>query len=132
MREYKIEVERDGRWWMIHVPEIDQLTQARRISEIEDMARSLIAISTDQPIGEITVHITNICVNGIDVLEEAARVTRLRSQAAKVEQDAVATAGDFAARWTKADVPVRDVAALIHVSPQRISQLTNAAFAQSN
>lgn len=40
MREYKIEVERDGRWWMIHVPEIDQLTQARRIGEIEDMARS--------------------------------------------------------------------------------------------
>ena len=35
MSEYKIEVERDGRWWMISVPEIEQLTQARRIDEIE-------------------------------------------------------------------------------------------------
>jgi hypothetical protein len=125
MREYKIEVERDGRWWMIHVPEIDQLTQARRIGEIEDMARSLIAISTDQPIGEITVHIASICVNGVDVLEGAAHVTRLRNLAVEVEQEAVAMAGDFAARLTKEDVPVRDIAALIHVSPQRVSQLAN-------
>jgi hypothetical protein len=124
MREYKIEVERDGRWWMIHVPEIDQLTQARRIGEIEDMARSLIAISTDQPISEITVHVANIRVNGVDVLEGAAHVTRLRNQAIEVEQEAVAAAGDFAVRLTKADVPVRDIAALIHVSPQRVSQLT--------
>jgi hypothetical protein len=48
MHEYKVEVTRDGRWWMIHVPEIDQLTQARRIGEIVPMAESLIAISTDQ------------------------------------------------------------------------------------
>ncbi|HME79550.1 MAG TPA: HicB family toxin-antitoxin system [Mycobacterium sp.] len=125
MREYKVKVERDGRWWMIHVPEIDQITQARRINEIEDMARSLIAISTDQPISEITVHVANICVDGVDVLEGAAQVTRLRNRAVEVEQEAVATASDFAVRLTKADVPVRDIATLIHVSPQRVSQLTN-------
>jgi hypothetical protein len=124
MREYKIEVERDGRWWMIRVPEIDQLTQARRISEIEDMARSLIAISTDQQIANISVHIANICVDGADVLESSAQVTRLRHQAASAERAALDAAGDFAARLTKADVPVRDIAALIHVSPQRVSQLT--------
>jgi hypothetical protein len=125
MREYKIEVERDGRWWMIRVPEIDQLTQARRISEIEDMARSLIAISTDQPISDIAVHIANICVDGVDVIEGAAQVTHLRNLAVEIEQAAVATARGFATRLTKADVPVRDIAALIHVSPQRVSQLTN-------
>ena len=125
MREYKIEVERDGRWWIIHVPEIEQITQARRISEIEDMARSLIAISTDRPISEITVHVATICVEGVDVLEGAAHVTRLRNRAVEVEREAVATASDFAIRLTKADVPVRDIAALIHVSPQRVSQLAN-------
>ncbi|MDI3312952.1 MAG: hypothetical protein QJR12_01295 [Mycobacterium sp.] len=45
-----------GRWWMIH-PEIDQLTQARHAGEIEDMARSLIAVSTGQPIDAIAVHV---------------------------------------------------------------------------
>ena len=58
MREYNVEVTRDGRWWMIHVPEIDQLTQARRVGEIEDMARSLIAVSTDTALSEVRVHIT--------------------------------------------------------------------------
>jgi hypothetical protein len=123
MREYKIEVNREGRWWIINVPEIDQITQARRVSEIEDMARSLIAISTDQPLSEIAVHIANICVDGADVLEPAAQVARLRHQAASVERLALAAAGTFASRLTKADIPVRDIAALIHVSPQRISQL---------
>lgn len=127
MREYKIEVERDDRWWMIHVPEIDQLTQARRVSEIELMARELIAVSTDQPIGEIAVHVANICVDGADVLEPAARVTRLRHQAADAEQQALTAATTLAARLTKAEIPVRDIAALIHVSPQRVSQLTAKA-----
>lgn len=62
MREYKVEVTRDGRWWMINVPEIDQLTQARRIGEIQEMAESLIHISTDFPLPEIKVHITSIDV----------------------------------------------------------------------
>ncbi|HET9875933.1 MAG TPA: hypothetical protein VFQ37_09210, partial [Mycobacterium sp.] len=65
MHEYKVEVTRDGRWWMIHVPEIDQLTQARRISEIVPMAESLIAVSTDRPITEIKVEVTGIDVPGL-------------------------------------------------------------------
>jgi hypothetical protein len=62
MHHYKVEVSRDGRWWMINVPEIDQLTQARRINEIEDMARSVIAITTDTPLTDITVQITTLRV----------------------------------------------------------------------
>ena len=41
MRTYDIQVTRDGRWWMVYVPEIDQLTQARHHGEIEPIARSL-------------------------------------------------------------------------------------------
>ena len=29
VNEYKIEVTRDGRWWMIHIPDVGGLTQAR-------------------------------------------------------------------------------------------------------
>jgi hypothetical protein len=45
---------------MIHVPTINQLTQARHPGEIEDMARSLIAVSTEQPIDTIAIHITSL------------------------------------------------------------------------
>jgi hypothetical protein len=57
MHTYEIEVYRKGRWYMIRVPELDGLTQALHPGEIEDMARSYIAVSTDQPIDTITVRI---------------------------------------------------------------------------
>jgi hypothetical protein len=53
MLTYDIEVTRDGKWWMIHIPVLDGLTQARFPGEIEDMARDYIAVTTDTPIEEI-------------------------------------------------------------------------------
>lgn len=124
MHEYKVEVVRDGRWWMIHVPEIDGLTQARRIDEIEDMARSLIAISTDTPLSEIGVHVVSVTVSGIgDIADTAQRIERLRRQAEELEVQAADAAKQYARDLTREGVPVRDTASLLGVSPQRISQL---------
>jgi hypothetical protein len=125
IREYKIEIERDGRWWMVHIPELDGLTQARRLGEAELMAREWIAVSTGTPIKDITVHIVSITVNGFDVLSEARHVNDLREQAAHAERAAHAAASDYAKHLAKVGVPVRDTAALIDVSPQRISQLAS-------
>jgi hypothetical protein len=55
MRVYGIEVSRDGDWWMIRVPEIDQVTQARHAGEVELMARELIAVSTGTPLDQVAV-----------------------------------------------------------------------------
>jgi uncharacterized protein YggE len=126
MHEYKVEVERDGRWWIIHVPEIDQLTQARRIDEIEDMARSLIAISTDVPAEDITMQIRITVPPYGDVGAAAERVRALRKQAAEAEERAAHEVADYVRRLTKAGIPVRDTAELLGVSPQRVSQLANA------
>jgi hypothetical protein len=42
---------------MIHIPELDGLTQARFPGEIEDMARDYIAVSTGIPIDQVSVRI---------------------------------------------------------------------------
>jgi hypothetical protein len=125
MREYKIEIERDGRWWMVHIPELDGLTQARRLGEAELMAREWIAVSTGTPIKDIRAHIVRITVDGIDMLGEATHVNDLRNDATHAEQEALAAASGYAKQLTHAGVPVRDAAALIGVSPQRISQLAH-------
>lgn len=126
MREYKIEVTRDGRWWMIYVPEIDSLTQARRISEIEEMARSLIAISTDQPLSGITVKIASIDVPGLgDIQGAAAHLIQQREEVAAATKKAQHSTGAFVNALTAAGIPVRDAGELLDLSPQRISQLTN-------
>lgn len=127
MYEYKIEVERDGRWWMITVPDIDQVTQARRVDEIEEMARSLIAISTDVPLEEISVQVASIVLPRLgDILAPARRVEELRRRAAEAEAEAAEAARRYARELTHEGVPVRDAATLLGVSPQRVSQLANA------
>lgn len=123
--EYKIKVTRDGRWWMIHVPEIDELTQARRLNEVKQNARELIAVSTGTPIKDVAVHIASITVNGVDILSDAAHVKELRHHGHYVEYKALEAAGAYAGQLTVQQVPVRDIAELLGISPQRVSQLTN-------
>ena len=60
METYEISVHREGRWWMIYVPEIDEFTQARHVGETEDMARSLITVRTGQPIDNIAVRVIGL------------------------------------------------------------------------
>lgn len=128
MREYKVEVERDGRWWMIRVPELDQITQARRVNEIEDMARSLIAVSTDSPLTDIGVQIVSIVLPGVgDILSTAHRIEELRHRAEDLEAQAADAAKQYARDLTREGVPVRDAATLLRVSPQRVSQLANTS-----
>lgn len=126
-REYDVEVTRENRWWMIHVPAIDGLTQARRIGEVEDMARSLIAVTTDTPVTDISVRVVSITVpeHG-DIAAEAAHVRTLRTQAAAADLAAAAGSSSYARQLTKAGVPVRDIAELLDISPQRVSQLANS------
>jgi len=38
MHTYEIEIYRDGRWWVIRIPELDGLTQARWPGEVKSMA----------------------------------------------------------------------------------------------
>jgi hypothetical protein len=56
---YDAEATRDGRWWMIHILEIDGLIQARNLEEAELMAREYIAVSTGTPIADIDVTIAS-------------------------------------------------------------------------
>jgi hypothetical protein len=126
MHHYTVEVTRDGRWWMINVPEIDQLTQARRISEIPEMASSLIAVSTGEPLDQITIDIVSITVPDVgDIQSAAIDLVQMRDQAANATKKAQHLAAEFVTQLTAAGIPVRDTGELLGVSPQRISQLAN-------
>ncbi|OHU89889.1 hypothetical protein [Mycobacterium talmoniae] len=122
---YKVELERDGRWWMVHVPEIDELTQARRLGEAELMARELIALSTGTALADVSVCIVSITVPQLgDVAIRSRELIAEKDAAARAAANAQRHAADYARTLTSAGVPVRDVAELLGVSPQRVSQLT--------
>jgi hypothetical protein len=125
--QYKVEITRDGRWWMVHIPEIDGLTQARRIGEAEKMAREFIALETSTPITQVMVTIASITVPGLGDIQELANDIRdLRDAARKAEAAFADATKRYAKRATAAGIPVRDIAELLDVSPQRVSQLANA------
>ncbi|TVS86672.1 HicB family toxin-antitoxin system [Mycobacterium helveticum] len=125
-REYMIEIERDGRWWMVHIPELEGLTQARRLSEAELMAREWIAVSTGTPIADVAVHVTSITVPDMgNVQRSAEELIFMRDEAAQAVKKAQNMAAGFVRELTAAGIPVRDAGELLHLSPQRISQLAN-------
>lgn len=59
MHHYEAEVTRDGRWWMVSVPELGLLTQARAAGEVELMAREVIAVSLGVPVDSAGVEVVH-------------------------------------------------------------------------
>lgn len=127
MHEYKIEIARDGRWWMVHIPEIDGLTQARRLSEAETMAREYIALSEGVPYDDVKIETASIRLDQPfrELLEVAHHIRNQRVHAQELVREATKNAHEFALWLTTYGVPVRDVATLLDISPQRVSQLAN-------
>jgi len=98
MHEYKIEIVRDGRWWMVHVPEIDGVTQARRLSEAETMAREYIALDQGVPYDEIKVETASIRMaepEFRELLDGARSIKELREKAAALDNQATKDAHEY-------------------------------------
>lgn len=123
---YKVEVTRDGKWWMIAIPELDALTQARRIEDVPTMARELIALEAGVALADVAIEQRIELVAGGEDL--AARVRTIRERRARLSEEEARVQTDmarFAKELAAADVPVRDIGSLLGVAHQRVSQLVN-------
>lgn len=127
MTTYKATVTREGKWWMVRIPELDGLTQARRLAEAEDMAREWIAVTLDVPLEDVAVEVAVERVGGVDVAGQLDVIRRERENAAALERDALDHAAALAKALADEDVPVRDIGAALGVSFQRAHQLVQAA-----
>lgn len=126
MTNYTAIVTREGKWWMVRVPEISGLTQARRLSEAGLMARELIAVTRDIPLDEVDVTVTIEAIGEVtDIAERLARIAIERQQAAELERHASLEAAQLAKALSDLDVPLRDVGAVLGVSHQRAHQLVH-------
>lgn len=120
---YTANVTREGRWWMVAVPEVDGPTQARRLSEAGTMARELVSLVLDVDPDAFDLTVDVVSVDGVEVRDRLAEIERERAEAADLErrlaQHTRSLARDLAAR----DVPQRDIGAILGVSHQRANQL---------
>jgi predicted RNase H-like HicB family nuclease len=126
MNTYDVTVTRDGRWWMVEIPELDGLTQARRLSEVEHMARDYIATWLDVALSTVKLGTVHIQVGAKDYAATRLELEALREEARRAEDAAARLARDTAKALAAEDVPVRDIGDVLGVSFQRASQLVNA------
>jgi predicted RNase H-like HicB family nuclease len=124
---YLVRAVRSGRWWAIDVPELRGVfSQARRLDQVEFMAREVIALmlNVSEDSFDITVEPDLDSLGGVREAIEAAIRERERANAA---QDAASTAMRHAVSEVRASgYTSRDAGLLLGVSNQRISQIERA------
>jgi hypothetical protein len=122
---YHAQVTRDDKWWLISIEGINGLSQARRLSEVEQNAKELISASTGENLDEIVVAIEVDHVGSIKVARRLATVTAKRAKAEELETAASIAARALATDLASAGIPLRDIGTLLGVSFQRAHQLVN-------
>ncbi len=126
MMSYDITATREGKWWMVDVPAIDGLTQARRLSEIKDMAVSLISITLDLPPSQVGVNVVAVLVDGTDLMKLRQQIDTERDAARDAERKVAALTADLVRKLNADHVPLRDIGEAVGVSFQRVHQLLRA------
>ncbi|MDZ5447780.1 hypothetical protein U2F26_34610 [Micromonospora sp. 4G57] len=116
--KYTVRCARSGAWWAITVPEIKGVfSQARRLDQVEGMAREAIALMLD-----VDPHSFDVDVQP-DLPEEVTRARKARSALRKAEESADEATVTAARALLAKGYTVRDAGALLGISPQRVSQL---------
>jgi predicted RNase H-like HicB family nuclease len=124
MNLYTVVAERSGNWWAVSVPDIPGVfTQARRLDQVEEMARDAIALMLDVPADSFKI--------GLDVTppknlrERIEEAKRMRAMLERNQQAAAASLADAVDASLECGLTVRDAGRLLGVSPQRVSQVAH-------
>lgn len=116
---YTVEAQPAGRYWALEVPEIDRVTQARNVKEIEVMARDLIEIMTETTDFDMDIRLKLPAA----VDNHRRRANELRAEELRLRSEAAREMRAAARALRDAGLTLRDVGALLDVSTARAGQL---------
>ena len=123
-REFDAIASREGRWWLVRIPALDAVTQARSLAEIPVMARELVAAHLDVDIDELTVNVSFELPE--DVATTWAEAEALRAQAAEAERRAAALRRSAVRTLLRdAHMSQAEAGAVLGLSKQRVQQLAS-------
>jgi hypothetical protein len=120
VKTYQVRAKRWEHGWELHIAEVG-VTQSRTLWDAEEMARDLIARRENLAENAFTVTITPEIGGGLDEQTRAAR--EAVSAADQAQRQAAAQSRAAARRLRQAGLSGRDIAKVLNVSPQRVSQL---------
>lgn len=117
---YTATAHREGDWWVIDVEDVG-VTQAKRLDQVEHMARDLVAAMRDVEMDDVAVEVlfkVDPELDGLIVATKSA-VEQAREAQAKATEASHTTA----VRLKTAGLSLRDIGELTGVSYQRVHQL---------
>jgi hypothetical protein len=122
---YVADAVRDGGWWVVKVRDVPRArTQARRLDQVEAMARDVISLLLDVPADSFDLSVQAHLEEPL--AGQVRRATSLRHEAEAAQQDASAAMIEAAQALAESGLRVRDIGGLLGVSFQRAAQLAAA------
>lgn len=122
---FEVHVERGETYWIVRVPAVDRVTQARNLREVQPMARDLISIMTGREPDSFGVTVLYELPESIE--NHMKEAERLRGVAQEAQSTAARETRLAAATLHKDGIPLRDIGTLLGVSHQRAHQLVSEA-----
>ena len=121
VKTYRVIATQEERFWLLSVPELDVVTQARALDRAEATVRDLIAVWLDVPADSFAVEVEpRLDDEWIRLLRETrdARSTadKASARASELLRTSVTTLHD-------AGLSAREVGSLVGISHQRVQQL---------
>lgn len=127
---YRVVATREDSHWLADVPELQGAhTYARSLPTLDQAVREVIVLAADLPdeaMAELVIDY-DYHTGDPELDTTTLEVRRLRREADELTATAAARTGHAAARLVARGLSVRDAAALLGISPQRVSQLTAKA-----
>lgn len=124
MTAYNVVARHWKRGWELHIEGVG-VTQSRSLTDAETMVRDYIESLTGADAGADTILITPEVGGGLD--EEVLAAREAVASADRATRDAAARSRKAASDLKQAGLSGRDIAAILKVSAQRVSQLLKSA-----
>lgn len=124
-KTYEATARREGTWWIITVPELDAVTQARHLREIDEMATGLVMALLDLEEGHVAVEVAvalpeSVTAAWAEADKLQAEVEVVQRRAAALRREAVKTL------LNESHLSQAEAGSLLGVSSQRVQQLAKA------
>lgn len=120
MSTYTVRAKRWKHGWELHIDGIG-VTQSRNLAGAEQMVRDYVETLTDRDTTDDAVVIHPEVGGGLDEAAQAAR--EAIAEAEQALRAAAARSRQVARRLSQEGLSGRDIAAILHISAQRVSQL---------
>jgi DNA-binding NarL/FixJ family response regulator len=127
---HEVVVTRENGMWLADVPGLEGAhTYARSLPSLDQAVREVIVLAADLPDEAMLELVLDYRYDtGDPELDATAlEVRRLRRKADELSAEVAARTGQAAVELVARGLSVRDVASLLGISPQRVSQLTAKA-----